>query len=270
MMSKSLVTGDSLQSLREKDKEKRFTHLDIPSLVHRIGSVSHFRNLSIADLKTIVMSGQILRFKAGETICIEDQPGSGLFVLFSGEVNLCRMGCNGQSSILFVVRPVIMFNEVSVLDEGSNIYTAVAVADCITWQLTSERFQYLVERYPQLGLSLLKVMAKRTRSLVSFAVDVSFRSVMGRTAKVLLDISEQGKVPINRRDFTNQFLAAKTATVPEAVCRSLRVLRQHEIISTSRASIKIISPEQLAFFADDGPGGNQENGGGQPPVYQNN
>lgn len=245
-------------------------HLDVPSLIHKMGSVSHFRNLSIADLKTIVMSGQILRFRLGDTICSEDQPCSGLFVLFAGEVNLCRMGSNGQSSILSVIQPVIMFNEVSVLDGGPNIYTSIAAADCITWQLSHERFQYLTERYPQLGLSLLKVLAKRTRSLVSYCVDLSFRSVMGRTAKVLLDISEDGRKPINRRDYSNQFLAAKTATVPEAVCRSLRVLRQQSVISTSRSSIKILSPEQLAMYANDGPGGCQENGNGRMGPFINN
>ncbi len=223
---------------------------DLPTLVQRIGTVPHFKNLSIKDLTIIVTSGQVKHYKAQETLLFEGEPCAGLFVLFRGEINLSHIGPNGKCNIISVISPIIMFNEVAVLDGGPNMLTATAVMDCITWHVSYERFHALMERYPQIGLSLLKVLATRTRSLVGYVEDISFRSVMGRTAKMLLELSENGTKPISRHEHTNLDLAAKAATVPEAVCRSFRILRQHAVISSSRAWIKVIEPEALAQFAE--------------------
>lgn len=221
----------------------------IDSLISRIGKVSHFRRLSPAALREIVTSGQVLRYPKGSIIFGEGEPCAGLFVLFLGEVHLCKFSSQGQETILGIIEPVIMFNEVSILDGDPNPVTAVAGQDCITWRIDQERFHMLMERYPPLGLSLLRVLARRNRLLLSHCEDLSFRSVMGRTAKVLLDISEFGTKPINRREHSNQVLAARVATAPEPVCRSIQSLRQHGVIACSRTWIRVNQPDRLAEMA---------------------
>jgi CRP/FNR family transcriptional regulator, dissimilatory nitrate respiration regulator len=219
-------------------------------LVQWLSRVSHFKKLPPSALYEVVTSGEIKRYSKGQVIYVEGEPCSGLFVLFRGRVHLCKTSHQGQESIIAVIDPVIMFNEVPVLDGGHNAVTAVAEQNCILWRITRNNFQVLAQRYPEIALSLLPVLAKRNRMLLSFCEDVAFRSVMGRTAKILLGISHQGQIQIDRRMHTNQVLAAQAATVPEPFCRAVRVLRQGGTIKCTRTAITILDPVKLAHIAE--------------------
>ena len=142
-----------------------------------------------------------------------------------------------------------MFNEVSVLDGDSNPVTANAFQKSITWKIARERFQPLMERYPILGTSLLKVLAKRNRKLISMYEDLISRPVKVRTAKLILDLSSYGQVPIDRQLHSNQFLAAHVSTAPEAISRSIKILRESGLIDCTRTQITVNCPDELAEFA---------------------
>jgi CRP-like cAMP-binding protein len=166
---------------------------DVPSLIGRLRGVRHFNQLSLTDLHTIVSSGQLLRFKAGAVIFREGDACSGLYVLLAGKVHLDKAGPQGQSTLMASIRPVIMFNEVSVLDGDCNPLSATTVKDSICWQISHERFQRLMLVYPTLGISLLNVLARRNRQLITRCEDIAFRTVMGRLAKILLELSKNGR-----------------------------------------------------------------------------
>ena len=171
------------------------------------------------------------------------------FVLFIGRVHLCKSCFQGQESIISVITPVIMFNKVSVLDGGTNPVMAIAFQKSLTWQITPERFQQLMERYPILGISLLKVLARRNRQLISMYEDMISRPVKVRTAKLLLDLSSYGSLPIDRQVYSNQFLAAHVSIPPEAISRAIKFLRETGIIDCTRTQITVIYPDELAEFA---------------------
>lgn len=218
-------------------------------LFERLRKVSHFKTLPPAAIRQIISAGQIFRYSAGSTIYLEGGTCAGLYVLLSGQVHLCKLGIQGQESILSVIRPVIMFNEVAVLDEGSNPVTAVAILNSLTWRIRHDEFHTLMKKYPILGTSLLRVLAKRSRELMANYEDVFSRPVQARTAKVLLDLSKNGKKSICRHRHQNPELAALAATVPEAVSRHLGIFKETGTIDCSRARIIIKHPKHLAQVA---------------------
>lgn len=219
------------------------------NLVESLGRVEHFKRFPEADRAEIVNAGQVRTFSAGSVIFREGESAAGMFVLFDGHVHLCKIGPQGQQSIVAEIEPVIMFNEVTVLDGGSNLTTAIAMQDCATWNVSAENFQTLLKRYPIVGLGLLRVLATRTRNLLAQYEDLSFRSVVARTAKLLLDLSDHGKRPIDRKAFTNADMAAKISTVPEALSRSLQIFRKNGDITCTRAVIIVNQPQTLERFA---------------------
>jgi CRP/FNR family transcriptional regulator, cyclic AMP receptor protein len=222
---------------------------DLPGLTNDLGKVRHFRNLSLRDLNRIVSAGKVQRYRANEILFQEEEPCAGMFVLLKGRIHLCKLGPQGQVNILAVIHPVIMFNEVAVLDGGPNPATAMAVEDSLTWRVSHEAFQSLIEAIPQVGLSLLRVLARRNRELISQYEDLSFRPVVSRMAKLLLDLSARGKVTINRRQCSLEEMAARIGSVPEAVSRALNVIKTNDCISVSRSEIQVLSPAGLAKLA---------------------
>ena len=219
------------------------------NLVESLGRVEHFKRLPEADRAAIVRAGQSRAFPPGAIIYREGEAGAGMFVLFSGHVHLLKLGPQGQQSIVAEIEPVIMFNEVTVLDGGANLTTALAVQECVTWNINHANFRALLQHYPIIGLGLLRVLATRTRNLMAQYEDLSFRSVLARTAKLLLDLSARGAQPIQRKEHPNADLAARISTVPEALSRSLQVFRKNGDITCTRATIIVNQPATLEKFA---------------------
>ncbi|NOR89969.1 MAG: cyclic nucleotide-binding domain-containing protein [Anaerolineales bacterium] len=214
-------------------------------------NVEHFRKLTVADLRFVINAGQLKRFQKGSVIFHETEPSAGMFVLFTGKVHLCKLSPAGQVQIISIIEPVIMFNELTAIDRGPNPFTAIAEQACLTWNIGHDAFHSLVMRYPDpaIGLAMMQVLARRTRLLIDRCEDLSFRSVLARTAKVLLEMSDNGTKTIDRGKYPIKNVAANIATVPETLSRSFSVLSERGLIDCTRKTISILQPVELSVAA---------------------
>lgn len=222
-------------------------------LIKRMQAVPHFRNQPEGVIRDIVSSGQVIRTPKGEPIFNEGMESAGMFVLFQGKVNLVKTGIQGQETIIMVIKPVIMFNEVSVIDGGPNPVSAIAMQDCVMWRISHTAYQELMVQYPRVGTGLLRVMAQRNRTMLEHIEDLSSRSVLSRTAKILIELSNHGSLPINRSLQTNNEIAAMISSVPGAISRSLKAIRQMGMITCTRNHITVTNLEPLIKLAQLGP-----------------
>jgi len=223
--------------------------IKIDSLFSGLRKVKQFESLSDNDLTLILNSGQINSFAPGQVIFIQDEPSAGMFVLIEGKVNLCKLGPNGQQNIIALIHPIIMFNEVAVLDCGKNPVTAIATQETTLWHIDCDTFQTLLKRFPEIGLGLLRIMALRNRRLIQHYEDLSYRNVESRVAKLLLDLSQNGTHLIKRKDHSIEEMASLIATVGPVVSRTLNGLRNSGLITTTRNSILLDQPEEIARIA---------------------
>lgn len=223
--------------------------MEFSQLTNRLKNVRHFRQLPITAISEIVLGGRTQTYQAREIIFREGDPCAGLFVLIRGQVHLYKCGVHGQEAIISVIQPVIMFNEVAALDGEDNPITAIAAKNCLTWRINHHRFNELIQKYPPVGTSLLKVLAYRNRLLMGSFEDLFSRPVRARVARVILDLSSFGTNEIDRGQHTNLEIAALAATVPEAVSRTLQGFREADLIEQSRQQIVILQSEQLARLA---------------------
>lgn len=235
-----------------KKNQKNQMQPDIDVLITRMRRLEHFKNLKSEDLKILVNAGRINSIEKGTTIFREDDPCSGIFVLLAGQVYLYKLGPDGQENIMAVVKPIILFNEVAVLDRGVNPVSSVAIEDCLIWRASCEVFNNLIIQYPTLGLGLLPVLAARNRFLITQYEDLSFRSVRARMAKLLLDLSDYGRKHLDRRENSINDMAARISTVPEAVSRSLSEFKNNRLIQSSRLIIEVVDADGLANLAQIG------------------
>ena len=220
--------------------------ININSMLENLRTVRQFQALSDENLKEIISSGQIRNYVTGEIIFMQDEPCAGMFVLIKGRVNLCKLGPQGQQNILATIDPVIMFNEVPVLDQGPNPVTAIATQKSMVWQIQCDAFQNLLKRFPEVGLSLLRVLAARNRRLIEHYEDLSYRNVESRVAKLLLDLSDNGAKVIIRREHPIEEMASLIATVAPVISRAINSFKLQGLINTSRSTIVIEKPKELA------------------------
>lgn len=219
------------------------------NLLMGIRQVKQFQSLSDENLKEIIVSGQIQNFSSGQTIFVQDEPSAGMFVLIEGKVNICKIGPNGQQNIIASINPVIMFNEVAVLDCGKNPVTAIAIQNCRLWHIDCDTFQTLLKRFPEVGLGLLRIMAVRNRRLIEHFEDLSYRNVESRVAKLLLDLSLNGTIAIIRKEHSIEEMASLIATVSPVISRTINSFKKSGYITTSRNTIFLDQPESIARIA---------------------
>jgi CRP/FNR family transcriptional regulator len=103
--------------------------------------------------------------------------------------------------------------------------------------------EVILRDHPQVALNVTKVLAEQARHLGSLVEDLSFRHVIGRVARILLEQAGNGTGP--RPRLTQQEMAAMAGTVREVVGRSLKALEEEGAIRLERHRIVITDREAL-------------------------
>ncbi len=97
-------------------------------------------------------------FKAGETIFRQGEPGTAMFVVMSGKVELRTEG-----QVLEAVERGGILGELAIVDKSPRSADAVAATDCELVSIERPRFKFLVRQMPFFALNVMEVMANRLR-----------------------------------------------------------------------------------------------------------
>jgi CRP/FNR family transcriptional regulator, cyclic AMP receptor protein len=99
-------------------------------------------------------------FTAGGIIFQEGQPGTDMYIVKKGEVELRVHGKTVE-----VVGPEGFFGEMAVIEGGQRSATALAKTDCVLMPLNAKRFEFMVHEIPFFAVEVMKCLARRLRSL---------------------------------------------------------------------------------------------------------
>ena len=206
-------------------------------------SIPYFEGLDEAGLGSVRQHIFERRMDRGEMIQLEGEPADALFFVASGAVKEIKTSAEGKEQILSIVHVGESFNDVSVFDDGPTFAGAQAMTPVVLQGIRSEDLKRVLAEHPQVAVNTERVLADRTRQLVSLVEDLSFRHVSGRVAKILLEHASDGGGSKPR--LTQQEMAAMAGTVREVVARSLKSLEAEGAISMERHRIRITDREAL-------------------------
>jgi CRP-like cAMP-binding protein len=213
-----------------------------------LGENPYFSGLSPSELDSIKHLFFEARVDRGEIILLEGELADRLFFVAEGVVKLFRVSAEGKEQTLELVRPGESINEVPVFDGGPNPASAQAMGPVLLYAISKNELEAILRDYPKVALNVVKVLASRIRRLVSLVEDLSFRHVIGRVAKILLEHAGDGARPGQR--LTQQEMAAIAGTAREVVGRSLKTLEERGIIKLERSRIVITDKEALKQVID--------------------
>ncbi|MGA8015791.1 MAG: cyclic nucleotide-binding domain-containing protein [Candidatus Dormiibacterota bacterium] len=98
------------------------------------------------------------RVEAGTVIFAEGEPGTEMFGIIEGEVEL-----SGSGGLHQHLGPRDVFGEMALIDESARSATAVAVSGTTLATIDRHRFLFLVQETPTFALDVMSVMAERLR-----------------------------------------------------------------------------------------------------------
>ena len=119
--------------------------------------------LEAAPLNDIEAQGDWQVIRRGAVLFHQGDEGDALYVVLSGRLEI-RVENGSGDRVLGYARRGDVVGEMSVLTGDPRSGTAVAVRNSVLVRFTSEAFQYLCERYPQILLFVSKVVIQRSRS----------------------------------------------------------------------------------------------------------
>jgi len=211
--------------------------------VEFLKSIPYFSELSPAELDSIRQLIFEKTAERGEIILLEGESAETLFFVVSGAVKVFKTSAEGKEQILSIVRPGESFNEVPIFDDGSNPASAQAMGPVVLYGIRKNELKATLQNHPQVAMNIIKVLTERLRQLVSLVEDLSFRHVIGRVAKILLEHAGDGASPGLR--LTQQEMAAMAGSTREVVSRSLKTLEEEGLIRLDRHRIVITDKEAL-------------------------
>jgi CRP/FNR family cyclic AMP-dependent transcriptional regulator len=206
-------------------------------------SIPYFTGLDTAELDSV---GQLLFERSvdrNEIVQFEGESVEALFFIASGAVKLFKTSAEGKEQILGIVRPGDSFNDISIFDDGPAPASAQALSPVVLYGIARNKLKTILQEHPQVALNTTKVLAERTRQLVELVEDLSFRHVIGRVAKILLEHAGDGTS--SRPRLTQQDIAAMAGTVREVAARSLKALEEEGAIILERHRIRIADKKAL-------------------------
>jgi CRP-like cAMP-binding protein len=205
--------------------------------------IVYFSDLGLAELESIKRLVFEKTADRAEVVLLEGEPAANLYFVASGVVKVFKTSAEGKEQILSIVRPGESFNDVPIFDGGPNPVSARAMGPVLLYGIKKNDMEAILRNYPQIALNVIKVLARRVRHLVSLVEDLSFKHVISRVAKILLEHTggEIGRGP----RLTQQEMAAMAGTAREVVGRSLKALEDEGAIKLDRHRIIITDKEAL-------------------------
>jgi CRP-like cAMP-binding protein len=205
--------------------------------------IPYFSGLGPADLESIKNLVFERTAERAELIVLEDEPAASLYFVASGAVSVFSTSAEGKEQILSIVRPGESFNDVPIFDGGPNPASARTMGPVLLYGIKRNDMEAILRNHPQIALNVTRVLAKRVRQLVSLVEDLSFRHVISRVARILLE-NIRGETGHGPR-LTQQEMAAMAGTAREVVGRSLKALEEQGAIKLDRHRIIITDKEAL-------------------------
>jgi CRP/FNR family cyclic AMP-dependent transcriptional regulator len=221
------------------------------AVIEAISRSRLFRGVAIDDLATIAPMLRERRFRSGETIFHEGDPGDAMHVIASGGAKISIESQDGEEAILATLGPGEVFGELVLLDGAPRSATAVAVEPTVTYTLPQTAFGPLIARNDAFRTAILHNLALELRRLTAHASELHFLDLPGRLASRLARMAEDvapgqsGEVHLGR-SYTQTELAAMIGGTRQSVNRVMSELVSEGLVRLEPHDLVVVDVRRMA------------------------
>ena len=202
-----------------------------------------FASLDDNSIKSLLEALRVKDYSKGDMILQEGERDSNLYFVLSGVAKSYKISPDGKEQIISLLKPGDIFNMTTVVESKPQVYDVDAMSPVTLAYVSKNEMYALMNENSNIYEALLRLYADEIRYLITLVEDLSFRTVMGRVAKILLLYMSDAygrHVRITQRD-----MAAMAGTAREVVSRALRTLENDGYIIIDHNRINILEPEAL-------------------------
>jgi signal transduction histidine kinase len=143
---------------------------------------SLFEGINPDVLEDIRYEMKTIRFKEGEVIFDEGDPGDSLYLVGEGSIKISKTGRGGKQETLGFIQPGNFFGEMALFDGQPRSAKATAAAPTLLASVDDRTFQHILELAPsRLHMNFLRSVSERLRH-----VNAHFIAEVMRTERLSL------------------------------------------------------------------------------------
>lgn len=214
-----------------------------------------FAGLDRDALRGIARTLRVRRFRRGEVLFHEGDPGDALFIVASGAVKVVVPSEEGGEAILATLRRGEFLGELALLDGAPRSASAIALEATEALALPRDQFRALADTEPAIRDALLAALATELRRLTAHVAELHFLDLTGRLAARLARLAEEhgerrpdGSIRLDA-PLTQGDLAAMIGATRQSVNKLLGEFEQEGLLRLERDVIVVPDPEALARAA---------------------
>ncbi|MEJ2740359.1 MAG: Crp/Fnr family transcriptional regulator, partial [Dehalococcoidia bacterium] len=161
-----------------------------------------------------------------------------------------KTSMEGKEQILRILGPGGSFNNVIISYDQPKPASAQAMEPVVLYGITRQDLETIILNYPKVALHIIRNMTNWTQHLISLIEDLSFKQVVGRLARIIIEYLRDNTGPVFY--LTQQEMASMTGCTREVAGRSLKMLEEQGVIKLDHHRIIIQDIEGLYRIMDYG------------------
>jgi CRP/FNR family cyclic AMP-dependent transcriptional regulator len=159
--------------------------------IEALGRCPLFSGLGTESRQAIAQSLRMRKFRRGEVLFHEGDPGDSLFIVAAGAVKVVVPSDDGDEAILATLRRGDFLGELALLDGAPRSASAIALEATEALTLPRARFNTLVATEPAIRDALLSSLAAELRRLTAHVAELHFLDLTGRLAAILARLAQE-------------------------------------------------------------------------------
>ena len=208
-----------------------------------------FRELDSEEFKAMEEITQLRHVDGDAMLFFEGDPANGFFVLLSGRMRIYKSTADGKEFTLHQITPGQVFAEAAIFRGNTYPANCMAMEDSEVAFIPKDQFIRLITKYPNISLKIIGSLSRWLREFAAKLEDLSLKDVPARLATYLLRQRQKLKSDSFELDITKAELASELATISETLSRSLKKLKDLEVIAVDGKRITILDSDQLDSIA---------------------
>jgi CRP/FNR family cyclic AMP-dependent transcriptional regulator len=217
--------------------------------------VDLFASLSLEQLKEISRTLPMTTCQTGGLVTSPDDDVERLYIVKRGRVRLYRLTPDGKQLTLDILDKGRIVGRMSWLGQELNEVYAEAIEDAVVCSFTPDELRRLIDRFPSIGLNMIRYLSDRLAASEREREVMAFRSVEQRLAARLVELSERFGQPdadgvvIDAR-LTQQELADMIGTSRETLATTVSSLRERGVLEMQNQRVVIRDLARLRELTD--------------------
>jgi CRP/FNR family cyclic AMP-dependent transcriptional regulator len=230
--------------------------LSLEDKVRLLSMVDVFESLLRDELVELAHRAHDTHLERGDVLGRPQEEGDEeLYVLKEGRVQLYVEIPEGGEVTLSVVEGGSIFGELALGGLRSGEVHARALVPSLVCSLKTEGVQQLIERNPQVGIAMVRLLSERLREAEVRLAELAYQQLPARLANLILRLSATEGIMSREgirieTPYTHRQLGTMIAAQREPVTRAMSELREEGVIEMVGRRIHIKDREALERAAE--------------------